>query len=156
MSVLLTPPGPELRLLVSLAAWTWPGIRPDGREIVHILITHTPALTGSGTAETTEARMRRLSASLGGLADAREVIPELERCLQIVGDQVLVHFPGASRRLRLPTRRSWTEQVARSGEAILLLGLAPLPQSAGAAKVDAYLHAALAADRLLFGRARTR
>ncbi|MFD4632768.1 hypothetical protein ACFVYR_13345 [Streptomyces sp. NPDC058284] len=156
MSVLLTPPGPELRLLVSLAAWTWPGTRPDGREIAYILITHTPALPGSGTAETAEARMRRLSAGLGGLAGAREVIPELERCLQIVDDQVLVHFPGASRRLRLPTRRSWTEQVARSGEAILLLGLDPLPQSAGAAKVDAYLDAALAADRLLFGRARTR
>ncbi|MGW1978781.1 hypothetical protein [Streptomyces sp. NPDC001889] len=60
MSVLLTPPGPELRLLVSLAAWSWPGTRPDGREIAHILITHTPALTGSGPAETAEARMRRL------------------------------------------------------------------------------------------------
>ncbi len=156
MSVLLTPPGPELRLLVSLAAWTWPGTRPDGREIAHILITHIPALTGSGTAETAEARMQRLSASLGGLVGAREVVPVLERCLQIVGDQVLVRFPGASRRLRLPTRRSWTEQVARSGEAILLLGLDPLPQSADAAKADAYLDAALVADRLLFGRARTR
>ncbi|MFD6336169.1 hypothetical protein [Streptomyces sp. NPDC060131] len=79
MSVLLTPPGPELRLLVSLAAWTWPGTRPDGGEIAHILITHTPALTGWGTTETAEA-----------------------------------------------------------------------------AKIDAYLDAALAADRLLFGRARTR
>lgn len=49
-----------------------------------------------------------------------------------------------------------TEVVARSGEVILLLGLDPLPQSADAAKVDAYLDAALAADRLLFGRARTR
>ncbi|MDQ8707231.1 hypothetical protein RCO28_32900 [Streptomyces sp. LHD-70] len=89
MSVLLTPHGSELRLPASLAAWTWPGTRPDGREIAHILITHTPALTGSGTAETAEARMRRLS-----------------------------------------TRRPWTEQVARSGEAILLLGPDPLPQSA--------------------------
>ncbi|MET9970058.1 hypothetical protein ABZZ80_30095 [Streptomyces sp. NPDC006356] len=64
MSVLITPPGPDLRLLVSLAAWTWPGTGPDGREIAHILITHTSALTGP-LAEAAEARMRRLSASLG-------------------------------------------------------------------------------------------
>ncbi|MFF8286392.1 hypothetical protein ACF06W_27250 [Streptomyces albus] len=100
--------------------------------------------------------MRRLSASLGGLAGAREVVPELERCLQIIGDQVLLHVPGASRQLRLRTRRSWTELLARNGEAILLLGLDALAQSADAAQVDAYLDAALAADRLLFGRARTR
>lgn len=34
--------------------------------------------------------------------------------------------------------------------------LVPLPQSADAAEVDACLDAALVADRLLFGRARTR
>ncbi|GAA4796962.1 hypothetical protein GCM10023329_57440 [Streptomyces sanyensis] len=156
MSVLPTPPGPELRLMVWLAAWTWPGTRPDGGEIAHILITHTPALTRSGTAKTAEARMRRLSAALGGLTGAREVVPELERCLQAVGDQVLLHIPGTSRRLRLPTRRAWGELVARNGEAVLLLGLDPLPQSADTAQIDAYLDVALAADRVLFGRARTR
>ncbi|MGW7366004.1 hypothetical protein ACWGI8_21855 [Streptomyces sp. NPDC054841] len=153
MTVILTPPSPELRLLVSLASWTWPGTGPDGREVAHILITHTPAPTGPDTVET---RLRRLSDSLGSLAGPREVVPELDRCLQIVGDQVLVHFPGASRRLRLPSRRSWTELVARNGEAILLLGLDPLPQTADATRLDGYLDAALAADRLLFGRARTR
>ncbi|MER5381750.1 hypothetical protein ABT040_15925 [Streptomyces sp. NPDC002688] len=152
MTVILTPPGPELRLLASLASWTWPGTGPDGRKVAHILITHTQALTG----DTVEARLRRLSDSLGSLAGPREVVPELNRCLQIVDDQVLVHFPGASRRLRLPTHRSWTKVVARSGEAVLLLGLDPLPQTADDARLDAYLNAALAAERLLFGRARTR
>ncbi|MFC8946349.1 hypothetical protein [Streptomyces rochei] len=155
MTVLLTPPTPDLRLLVSLATWTWADTRPDGHGAAHILITRAPALTGSGTAETAEAGMRRLSASLGGLTGAREVVPELERCLQIVGDQVLLHVPGLSRRLRLPTRRPWTELVARNAEAVLLLGLDPLPQTADAARIDAYLDAALATDRLLFGRART-
>lgn len=154
MSVIL-PADPSLRLLVSLAAWTWPGTGADGRDIAHILITHSPALTGLSTAETVEARMRRLSDSLGSLASA-EVVPDLGRCLQIVGDQVLLHIPGASRQLRLPTRRSWTELAARHGEAVLLLGLDPLPQSADAARIDAYLDTALAADRLRFGRARTR
>ncbi|WP_245790502.1 hypothetical protein [Streptomyces monashensis] len=65
-------------------------------------------------------------------------------------------LPRRLRRLRLPTCRSWTELVARNSEAILLLGLDPLPQSADAARLDAYLDAALAADRLLFGRGRTR
>ncbi|MGW1815516.1 hypothetical protein ACWCQM_18390 [Streptomyces sp. NPDC002125] len=154
MTVLLTPPAPDLRLLVSLAAWTWADTRPDGHEAAHILITRAP--TGSGTTETAEAGMRRLSASLGGLTGAREVVPELERCLQIVGDQVLLHVPGVSRRLRLPTRCPWTELVARNAEAVLLLGLDPLPQTADAARIDAYLDATLATDRLLFGRARTR
>ncbi|GGV55095.1 hypothetical protein GCM10010277_54700 [Streptomyces longisporoflavus] len=154
MSVTLTPSGPELRLLVSLAAWTWPGAGPDGRETAHILITHTQALTDGGTAVTAEDRMRGLSACLGGLTGAREVIPELKPCLQLVGDHVLLHIPGASRRLRLPTRRPWTELVTRTGEAVLMLGLDPLPQSAGAVCLDAYLDAALATDRLLFGRVR--
>ncbi|WP_331732267.1 hypothetical protein OG613_47715 (plasmid) [Streptomyces sp. NBC_00015] len=153
MSVPITVPGPDLRLLVSLAAWTWPGSRPDGHEAAHILITHAPALTGPDTAE---ARMLQLSASLGGLAGARDIVPQLERCLQIVGDQVLLHVPGVSRPLRLPAHRPWTELVAHNAEALLLLGLDPLPQSADAARVDAYLDGALAADRLLFGRARTR
>ncbi|WP_328443395.1 hypothetical protein OG780_44245 [Streptomyces sp. NBC_00386] len=147
MTVILTPPAPELRLLASLASWTWPGTGPNGREVAHILITHAQALTG----DTVEARLRRLSDSLGSLAGPREVVPELNRCLQIVDDQVLVHFPGASRKRRLPTQRSWTKLVARN-----LLGLDPLPQTADTARVDAYLNAALAAERLLFGRARTR
>jgi hypothetical protein len=67
-----------------------------------------------------------------------------------------MRFPGASRRLRLPSRRSWTGLVARNGESVLLLGLDPLPQTAGAARLDTYLDVVLAADRLLFGRARTR
>lgn len=152
MSVTLTPPGPELRPLVSLAAWTWQGSGPDGRKIAHILITHTTALTDGSTAVTVEDRMRRLSACLGDLTEAGEVIPELKPCLQLVGDHVLLHIPGTFRRLRLPTRRPWPELVTRTGEAILLIGLDPLPQSAGAARLDAYLDAALAADRLLFGR----
>ncbi|MFF1418246.1 hypothetical protein [Streptomyces sp. NPDC058280] len=43
MSAILAPTGAELRLLVSPAAWSWPGTGPDGREIAHILITHSPA-----------------------------------------------------------------------------------------------------------------
>ncbi|MFF3642597.1 hypothetical protein [Streptomyces sp. NPDC002564] len=152
MSVTLTPLDPELRLLVSLAAWTWPGAGPDGREIALILITHTTALTDGGPAVTAEDRMRGLSACLGGLTGAREVIPELKPGLQLVGDHVLLHIPGASRRLRLPTRRPWTELVTRTGEVILMLGLDPLTQSADADRLDAYLDAALAANRLLFGR----
>lgn len=93
MSALLTPTGPELRLLVSLAAWSGPGTGP--------------------------------------------------------------HFPGASRRLRLPSRPDWAALVARTGTAVLLLGLEPLSQSAGASQLDTYLDTASGADRLLFGLARS-
>lgn len=156
MSDVLTPPGPELRLLISLAAWTWSGTGPNGCEVAHILITHSPVSIVPGTADVTEARMRRLADSLGHLGGVRDTVPDVGRCLQIVGGQVLLHFPGASRRLRLPTRPDWTALVTRSGGALLLLGLDPLPQSADAAQIDAFLDAALAADRLLFGCARTR
>ncbi|MFJ5291433.1 hypothetical protein [Streptomyces sp. NPDC088348] len=156
MTVILTPSGPELRLLVSLASWTWPGTSPDGREVAHILITYNPAFTGPDAAEVVEARMRRLSDSLGGLANSRAPVRELARCLQVVGGQVLMSFPGTARKLRLPTRRPWAELVARNSEAVLLLGLDPLPQTADAARIDTYLDDALAADRLLFGRARIR
>ncbi|MFD4754006.1 MULTISPECIES: hypothetical protein [unclassified Streptomyces] len=152
MSVALIPPSPELRLHVSLTAWTWQGAGPDNREIARILITHTPAPTNGGTAATTEDHVRRLSGCLGGLAGAREVISRLGRRLRLVGDRALLHVPGASRRLPLPTRRSLNELVARIGEAILVLGLDALPQSADAARLDTYLDAALVADRLLFGR----
>lgn len=140
---------------MSLAAWTWPGTGPDGRDVAHILITHSPALS-LGTVETVKAWIRRLSDGLGSVAGPREVVPEFDHSLRIVGDHVLLHLPGASRRLRLPTRRSWTELDARNGEALLLLGLDLLPQSADAAHIDAYLDTALAADRLLPGRTRTR
>ncbi|MEV5568116.1 hypothetical protein AB0L54_35475, partial [Streptomyces sp. NPDC052196] len=91
MSDVLTPSGPELRLLISLAAWTWPGTGPDGREVAHILITHSPAFIVPGTADVAQARMRRLADSLGHLGRARDTVPDAGRCLQIVGDQVLLH-----------------------------------------------------------------
>ncbi|WP_037932906.1 hypothetical protein [Streptomyces sp. SPB78] len=152
MSIALIPPSPELRPHVSLAAWTWQGAGPDNREIAYILVTRTPAPTNGGTAATTEDHMRRLSECLGGLTGAREVVPRLGRRLRFVGGRALPHVPGASRRPPLPTRRSWNELVARTGEAILVLGLDALPQSADAARLDTHLDAALAADRLLFGR----
>ncbi|MFJ1617650.1 hypothetical protein ACIODT_33260 [Streptomyces sp. NPDC088251] len=151
MSTILTPTGPELRLLVSLAAWSRPGTGPDGREIAH-----SPASALPGTADAPEARMRRLADSLGGLGRPGDVIPDASRCLHIIGAHVFLHFPGASRRLRLPSRPDWTALVARTGTAVLLLGLDPLSQSADASQLGTYLDTARGADRLLFGLARTR
>ncbi|MCT2589797.1 hypothetical protein LHJ74_07690 [Streptomyces sp. N2-109] len=151
MSAILTPTGPELRLLVSLSAWSWPGTGPHGREIAH-----SPASALPGTANAPEARMRRLADSLGGLGRAGDVVPDAGRCLHSIGDHVFLHFPGASRRLRLPSRPDWTALVARTGTAVLLLGLEPLSQSADASQLDTYLDAASGADRLLFGLARSR
>lgn len=77
------------------------------------------------------------------------------RCLHI-GNHVFLHLPGASRRLRLPSRPDWTALVARAGTAVLLLGLEPLSQSAGASQLDTYLDSASGVDRLLFGLPRSR
>ncbi|WP_327249873.1 hypothetical protein [Streptomyces sp. NBC_01320] len=146
-------PGPGL--LVSLGAWTWPGTDPAGQSIAHILLAHPPGRTSHDTAEVIEARIRHIAESLGGLAGARERIPDLHGRLQVIGDRVLLRFHGARYGLRLPTHPTWTDLLTSSGQAVLLLSLDPLPQSAGAARVDAYLDTTLAADRLLFGLART-
>ncbi|MER5466668.1 hypothetical protein ABT010_39850 [Streptomyces sp. NPDC002668] len=68
---------------------------------------------------------------------------------------MLLRFHGARYGLRLPTHPTWADLLTGSGRAVLLLGLDPLPQSADAARIDDYLETALAADRLLFGLART-
>ncbi|RPK94612.1 MULTISPECIES: hypothetical protein [Streptomyces] len=156
MTAIPTPTGPEPRLLLSLAAWSWPGIGPDDREIAHILITHSPAPALPDTADALEARMRCLADSLGGLGRAEDVVPDAGRCLHIIGDQVFLHFPGAFHRLRLPSRPAWTALVARTGTAVLLLGLESLSQSADASQLDTYLGTASRSDRLLYGMARTR
>ncbi|MER5551332.1 hypothetical protein ABT001_06570 [Streptomyces sp. NPDC002793] len=100
--------------------------------------------------------MRRLADSIGGLGRAADVVPDAGHCLQIIGGHVFLHFPSASRRLRLPSRPDWTALVARTGTAVLLLGLEPLSQPAGAAQLDTYLDNASGADRLVFGLARSR
>ncbi|MFI6121667.1 hypothetical protein ACIBCU_17745 [Streptomyces sp. NPDC051064] len=156
MSAILTPTGPELRLLVSLAAWSWSDTGPDGREIAHILIAHSPASALPGNTDAPEAHALRLADSLGGLGRAGDVVRDAGRCLHIIGDHVFLHFPGASRMLRLPSRPDWAALVAHTGIAVLLLGLDPLPQSADAPQLDTYLDTASGADRLLFGLARTR
>jgi len=150
----ITPPGPGPgpEPVISLASWTWPGPDQQGRSVAHILLTHTP---GAGRAET-EVRIRRLAGGLGVLAGRQDAIPDIGPCLQVIDGHVLLSFPGRRRQLWLPTRPAWTELVARSGEAVLLIGFDPLPQSADAARLGDYLDAAVAADRLLFGVARTR
>ncbi|WP_258049971.1 hypothetical protein [Streptomyces finlayi] len=151
MSTIHTSAGPDLRLLVSLSAWSRPGTKPDGREIAHSPVSALP-----GSTEASEARMRRLADSFGGLGRAKDVVRDVGRCLHIVGHHVFLHIPGASRRMRLPSRPDWTALVARTGTAFLLLGLKPLSQSADASQLDTYLDLASATDRLLFGLARSR
>lgn len=61
MSVALTPVGPDLRPVVSLAAWTWQGAGPDGREFANALITHTPAPTVDGVYQLLQTEVRGAS-----------------------------------------------------------------------------------------------
>ncbi|WP_269857058.1 hypothetical protein [Streptomyces sp. RPT161] len=147
--------GPRPGLLASLGAWTWPGMALDGQHVGHVLLAQPPGRTDHDAPEAIEARMRVIADCLGGLANARDPMPVLPGRLQVVGDRVLMRFHGSRYGLRLPTHPRWTALVARSGEAVVMVGLDALPPSADAARVDAYLDAELAADRLLFGLART-
>lgn len=145
--------GPGPGLLASLGAWTWAGAAPDGQGIGHILLAHPPGRTSHDTPEAIETRMRHLAESLGGLASAHDRVPVLAGRLEVVGSQVVLRFPGARHGLRLPTHPRWTDLVTSRGQAVLLVGLDALPQSADAARVDAYLDTELATDRILFGLA---
>ena len=147
--------GPKPGLLASLGAWTWPGTAPDGEDVAHVLLAHPPGRTDRDTSQAIEARMRLIADCLGGLADAREPVSVLPGRLHVVCDRVLMRFHGSRYGLRLPTHPRWTALVATAGEAVVMVGLDPLPGSAEAARVGGYLDAALAADRLLFGLART-
>ena len=66
----------------------------------------------------------------------------------------VLRFDGTRYGMRLPVRRGWTEHVRVHGQAVVVIGLDPLPRSADLARVDAYLDAGLARGRLLFGLAR--
>ncbi|MFB7054828.1 DUF5949 family protein [Streptomyces vinaceus] len=152
---MLTRTVTETGLLASLGAWTWPGTAADGRQVAHILLAHRLGRTSHDTPEVIENRMRHLSEVLGGLAQAQDSVPDTQGTLVTVGSRALLKFPGACWGLRLPAHPQWTRLVHDSGRAALIVGLDPLTQSADAVRVDAYLDTALAADRLLFGFART-
>ncbi|MFF3650395.1 DUF5949 family protein [Streptomyces sp. NPDC002181] len=152
---MLTRTGPDTGLLSSLGAWTWPGKSADGRQVAHILLAHRLGRTSHDTPGAIETRMRHLAEILGGLARAQESVPDIQGTLVTIGPRALLKFPGARWGLRLPTHPQWTRLAQDSGRAALIIGLDPLPQSADAVRLDAYLDAALAADRLLFGFAHT-
>lgn len=148
-----TGPGPSL--LFSLSTWTWSGPGPDGQDTAHILLAHPPGRTSHDTPAAIEARMRHIAASLGPLVGVHEAVAELDGCLRVIGSRVLLKFGGSRYGLRLPTHPGWTDLITHRGQAVLILGLDPLPQSATAGRLDTYLDAGRAADRLLFGLAPT-
>ncbi|MFJ3841101.1 DUF5949 family protein [Streptomyces sp. NPDC054904] len=148
---MLTHTSPDTGLLSSLGAWTWPGTAADGRQVAHILLAHRLGRTSHDTPEAVEARMRHLAEILGGLAQARDSVPDTQGTLVTIGSRALLKLPGARWGLRLPAHPQWTRLVQDSGQAALIVGLDPLPQAADAVRVDAYLDTALTTDRLLFG-----
>ncbi|MEW2622181.1 hypothetical protein [Streptomyces sp. NPDC048106] len=134
-----------------MGAWTWSGTAPDGQQVAHLLLAHRLGRTSHDTPEAIETRMRHLAETLGGLARAEDPAPETLGTLGTVGSHVLLGFPGARWGLKLPAHPQWSRLVHDHGRAALVLGLDPLAQSADALRVDAYLDAALACGRLLFG-----
>ncbi|MFF4170194.1 DUF5949 family protein [Streptomyces sp. NPDC001744] len=143
--------GPETGLPASLGAWTWPGTAADGQQVAHLLLAHRLGRTSHDTPAAIEARMRHLGETLGGLARAEDPAPDTLGSLVTVGSHVVLRFPGARWGLKLPSHPQWTRMVRDHGRAALVLGLDPLAQCADAPRVDAYLDAALARGRLLFG-----
>ncbi|MFI9231675.1 hypothetical protein [Streptomyces rimosus] len=150
----LTVTGPGPGLLAALGAWTWLGLDPGDTPLAHLHLAHPPGRTARDTPAAIEARMRHISAALGGLATPEERVPNLgARLLMVSPTTVLLRFDGTSYGLRLPVRPGWTQHVHRHGQVVITIGLAPLTRSAGLAAVDTYLDDALASGRLLFGLA---
>ena len=144
-------PGPGL--LAALGAWTWLGVDPADTDLAHLLLAHPPGHTQRDTAAAIEARMRHHSAALGSLAEPQHPIPDLGDRLLIAVTTTVLRFDGTRFGMRLPVRTGWAEHVRTHGQAVVVMGLDPLPRSADLARVDAYLDAGLASGRLLFGLA---
>ncbi len=148
-------PAPGPGLLASLGAWTWLGTDPHGTGLAYLLLTHPPGRSARDSPDALEARMRHLAASLGGLAAPHDPVPDLGARLHILGTTtVLLRYHGARFGTRLPVLSDWTRHVQRQCQAIVVVGLNPLPRSAGLERVDTYLDASLASGRLLFGLVR--
>ncbi|MGG7572890.1 hypothetical protein [Streptomyces sirii] len=142
-------------LLAALGAWTWLGVDPVDTDLAHVLLAHPPGRSGHDTVLAIEARMRHLSASLGGLAEPPDLVPDLgERLLIVDTATVLLRFHSTPFGIQLPVRPGWTQHVRDHGQAVIVIGLDPLPRSADLPRVDTYLDAGLASGRLLFGLAR--
>ncbi|MFI9358673.1 hypothetical protein [Streptomyces lydicus] len=141
-------------MLAALGAWTWLGVDPADTDLAHLLLAHPPGHTERDTAAAIEDRMRHLSASLGGLAGPQDPIPDLGNRLLTAGTTTVLRFDGTRYGTRLPVRTGWTEHVHGHGQAVVVIGLDPLPRSADLPRVDAYLDAGLLSGRLLFGIAR--
>ncbi|WP_050502974.1 hypothetical protein [Streptomyces monomycini] len=143
-------PGPGL--LAALGAWTWLGLDPTDAPLAHLLLAHPPGRTARDTPAAIEARMQRIAASLGGLAAPQEYVPDVgARLLMVSLTTVLLRFDGTRYGVRLPVRPGWTQHVRHQGQAVIAIGLTPLPRSACLTEVDTYLADALASGRLLFG-----
>ncbi|MFI6769609.1 hypothetical protein [Streptomyces sp. NPDC050355] len=98
--------------------------------------------------------MRQLSAALGSLAPPQVPTPDLGERLLIADTATVLRFDGTRYGTRLPVRPGWTQHVRDHGQAVVVVGLDPLPRSADLARVDAYRDVGLASGRLLFGLAR--
>ncbi|WP_331731271.1 DUF5949 family protein [Streptomyces sp. NBC_00073] len=146
---------PDTGLLASLGAWTWPGTAPDGQPVAQILLAHRLGRTSHDSPEAISTRMKHFADTLGGLAQPQDPVADAHATLVTAGSQLLLRFPSARWGLKLPSHPQWTRLVHDSGQATLILGLDPLAQTADAPRVDAYLDAALAHGRLLFGFVRT-
>ncbi|MFE7780076.1 hypothetical protein [Streptomyces nigrescens] len=144
--------GPGPGLLALLGAWTWLGVDPADTDLAHLFLAHPPGHTEHDTAAAIEGHMLQVSAALGGLAEPQDLVPDLGGRLLIVdATTVLLRFHGTRFGTRLPVRPGWTEHVCGHGQAVVVMGLDPLPRSADLAHVDAYLDAGLTSGRLLFG-----
>ncbi|WP_438490250.1 hypothetical protein [Streptomyces sp. S186] len=107
-------------LLAALGAWTWLGVDPADTDLAHLPLAHPPGRTEHDTAAAIEARMRHLSASLGGLAEPQDQVPDLGECLLIVDTTtVLLRFNGSRFGTRLPVRPGWTRHVRDHGQAVM-------------------------------------
>lgn len=80
--------------------------------------------------------------------------PDVQGCLLITGPRALLRCPGARWACGCQPTLPWASLACGTGRAVLVVGLGSRFQSADAVRVDAYLDAVLAADRLLFGFAK--
>ncbi|MEE1802951.1 MULTISPECIES: DUF6415 family natural product biosynthesis protein [unclassified Streptomyces] len=146
-------PGPGF--LSGCTTSTWIDVTPVGRT-AWLLVGHPPPRRPTETAASIEAGLRAMASSLG-LRPVADRVPSIGSRIRIRSGIVALDYGHDHYLLRVSNiSQEWKEHLGRGGQALLAVGLDPLPVGQGQAAVELYLQEATARQRILMGAAAAR
>ncbi|MFE6500794.1 hypothetical protein [Kitasatospora sp. NPDC057738] len=126
---------------LSLAAWTWIDLTPDG--LVSFMLI-TPARRGASGLQPLAAR--------AGLATPDLPLPSPGIRIVLTGPDALVLLPRVDGAIRVPADQGWADFARRGGTIVLLIGQRNLAPDARRIDVETYLQQGLLTRQLWLGK----